>query len=208
MAIKLISKVGDPWWWDIWSDQGQSDSLWQLRHTSLIWPATQGLSSLKWQLINTFNARYTCVMQRLEGLTTEDYYPLLELAKWVIKSNCVDYFILRNLYHSDGGGVDEDGGQGSPQGQRFPLHDSAKLPLAIKEKDVEYQFHRLILFSRLLESYPYSQPRIVAEALLDVCPLLRGEIWAALLGVKVNPVTWSIYTAAEWQTETISATNI
>jgi hypothetical protein len=44
----------------------------------------------------------------------------------------------------------------------------------------------LILFSRLLESYPYSQLRVVAEALLDVCPLLRGEIWAALLGVKVT----------------------
>ena len=79
-----------------------------------------------------------------------------------------------------------EGGQGSPQTQRFPLHDSAKLPLAIKEKDVEYQFHRLILFSRLLESYPFSQPRIVSEAILDVCPLLRGEIWAALLGVKVR----------------------
>ena len=84
-----------------------------------------------------------------------------------------------------------DGGQGSPQGQRFPLHDSAKLPLAIKEKDVEYQLHRLVLFSRLLESYPYSQPRIVAEALLDICPLLRGEIWAALLGVKVTMATQS-----------------
>ena len=84
-------------------------------------------------------------------------------------------------FNSDGGVEGEE----SPQVQRFPLHDSAKLPLAIKEKDVEYQFHRLVLFSRLLESYPYSRPRIISEALLDVCPLLRGEIWAALLGVKV-----------------------
>ena len=62
---------------------------------------------------------------------------------------------------------------------------------------MEYQFHRLVLFSRLLESYPYSQSRIVAEALLDVCPLLRGEVWAALLGVKVtNQPGHMTYTAA------------
>lgn len=97
-------------------------------------------------------------------------------------------------------------------------HDSAKLPLAIKEKDVEYQvehyskstinsillytlsayysvlelvfllfqFHRVVIFSRLLESYPYSRDRIISEALTDVCPLVRGEVWAALLGVKVG----------------------
>ena len=98
------------------------------------------------------------------------------------------YSMVYILCHSDGGEY-ENGGQSSPGGQRFLLHDSAKLPLAIKEKDVEYQFHRLVLFSRLLESYPYSQPRIVAEALLDICPLLRGEIWAALLGVKVTKAT-------------------
>lgn len=66
------------------------------------------------------------------------------------------------------------------------MHESAKLPLAIKEKDVEYQFHRVIMFSRLLESYPHSLKLIVSEAMVDVCPLLRGEIWAAVLGVKVS----------------------
>lgn len=125
-------------------------------------------------------------IQRLEGLTTEDYYPLIEKTKWVSKQNlltkCNDVIVIA----SDGS--EEVGGEGSPQGELFPLHESAKLPLAIKEKDVEYQFHRLILFSRLLESYPFSQPRIIAEALLDVCPLLRGEIWAAMLGVKVRYV--------------------
>jgi len=66
------------------------------------------------------------------------------------------------------------------------LHDTAKLPLAIKEKDVEYQFHRIIMFSRLLESYPHSGGPIQKEAAVDVCPLRRGEIWGAMLGVTVN----------------------
>ena len=49
-----------------------------------------------------------------------------------------------------------------------------------------FQFHRVVTFSRLLESYPYSRDHIISEALTDVCPLVRGEVWAALLGVKVG----------------------
>ena len=44
----------------------------------------------------------------------------------------------------------------------------------------------MVLFTRLLESYPHSQPRMVMEAVVDVCPLVRAEVWAALLGVKVR----------------------
>ena len=71
-------------------------------------------------------------------------------------------------------------------GQKSPVHESTKLPLAIRERDVDYQFHRVVKFSRLLEGYPFTQGRVVQEALVDVCPLYRGDIWAALLGVKVQ----------------------
>lgn len=65
------------------------------------------------------------------------------------------------------------------------MHESTKLPLAIREKDIEYQFHRVVVFSRLMEGYPFSRGRVLEEALVDVCPLYRGEIWAAMLGIKV-----------------------
>ena len=71
------------------------------------------------------------------------------------------------------------------KGQSLPVHESTKLPLAIREKDIEYQFHRVVVFSRLLEGYPFSRGRILEEALVDVCPLYRGDIWAAMLGIKV-----------------------
>ena len=48
------------------------------------------------------------------------------------------------------------------------------------------QFHRMIHFRRLLEGYPYSREQLITEAITDVCPLLRGEIWAALLNVRVR----------------------
>ena len=51
--------------------------------------------------------------------------------------------------------------------------------------DGSLQFHRVVIFSRLLESYPFSRDRIISEAHTDICPLVRGEVWAALLGVKV-----------------------
>ena len=58
--------------------------------------------------------------ERLEHLTTPDFYPLLTLTDQSIP----------------------------PQ---IPK-DSMSLPASIKEKDVEYQFHRVIMFRRLLES--------------------------------------------------------
>ena len=49
------------------------------------------------------------------------------------------------------------------------------------------QFHRMVMFTRLLESYPHSRTGLLAEAVVDVCPLVRAEVWATLLGVKVHP---------------------
>lgn len=57
------------------------------------------------------------------------------------------------------------------------------LPLVIREKDTEYQFHRVMLFTKLLRDYPYTRERIIKESEIDIPPLLRGEVWACLLGV-------------------------
>lgn len=67
---------------------------------------------------------------------------------------------------------------------RCALLDTADLPLTIRETTVDYQFHRIVLFQRLLEGYPYTRDRIIREARIDIPPLLRGKIWAALLGVQ------------------------
>ncbi|KAL3272384.1 hypothetical protein HHI36_013861 [Cryptolaemus montrouzieri] len=65
-------------------------------------------------------------------------------------------------------------------------YDIKNLPLVIKEKDPEYQFHRIILFRRLLHGYPFTKDMIRKEAKKDIPPLLRGEIWAALLDIKAD----------------------
>ncbi|KAF2901025.1 hypothetical protein ILUMI_05165 [Ignelater luminosus] len=67
-----------------------------------------------------------------------------------------------------------------------PSYDASDLPLVIREKDPEYQFHRTILFRRLLHGYPFTRNRIIKEAQVDIPPLLRGEIWAALLNIANN----------------------
>ena len=133
-----------------------------------------------------------------------DYYPLMESTGWVWSVplprwgvGAVFTFVwVWFYYHRDQ----------SSQGH----YESSKLPLVIKEKDVEYQvgavptvygcgltlpipppppqLHRMILFTRLLESYPYMRHMVVKEAMTDVCPLVRAEVWAALLEVKVRYV--------------------
>jgi len=69
------------------------------------------------------------------------------------------------------------------------LSATAELPLVIREKDVEYQFHRIILFERLLDGYPYTRNRIVKEARIDIPPLVRAKVWAALLNITGDIVS-------------------
>ncbi|KAM7291014.1 hypothetical protein ISCGN_027590, partial [Ixodes scapularis] len=64
------------------------------------------------------------------------------------------------------------------------LSNAAALPIVIREKDIEYQLQRIILYKRLLEAYPFQRQRIVREAKLDIPPLYRAHIWAALLDVQ------------------------
>ncbi|KPI91158.1 TBC domain-containing protein kinase-like protein [Papilio xuthus] len=63
-------------------------------------------------------------------------------------------------------------------------YDAVALPKIIRERDTEYQFYRLLWFQRLLIGYPYTAQYIRAEAEIDIPPLVRGDVWAALLGVK------------------------
>lgn len=44
----------------------------------------------------------------------------------------------------------------------------------------------MVVFTRLLESYPHSRLLVMNEAVTDICPLVRAEVWAAILGVKVK----------------------
>ena len=131
------------------------------------------------------------LIERLNHLTTPDFYPLLILNDQSIP----------------------------PQ---IPK-DSVALPASIKEKDVEYQFHRVVMFRRLLESelissighlhsyyslncilyyllgYPHTKDQIIHESKKDICPLYRSQIWAALLGVKPN--YQKLYDSADKETE-------
>ncbi|KAI9017945.1 rab-GTPase-TBC domain-containing protein [Phycomyces nitens] len=59
-----------------------------------------------------------------------------------------------------------------------------KLPLFLREQDVNYQYHRQALFSELLRQYPMSRKELLHHAKVDIPPLLRGKVWAAVLGLR------------------------
>lgn len=65
-----------------------------------------------------------------------------------------------------------------------PASSNPKLPLFLREQDVNYQYHRQILFTELLRQYPASRKEIIHHAKVDIPPLLRGKIWAAILDVR------------------------
>ncbi|KAG0043694.1 hypothetical protein BGZ83_011126 [Gryganskiella cystojenkinii] len=64
-----------------------------------------------------------------------------------------------------------------------PTRIRAKVPLSIREKDLGYQYHRLAMFTELLLQYPASRSEILHHSKIDIPPLLRGKVWAAILGV-------------------------
>lgn len=51
---------------------------------------------------------------------------------------------------------------------------------------VLFQFHRVILYERLINGYPYKKAHIWKEARVDIPPLFRNLVWAALLEVEVS----------------------
>ncbi|XP_074650815.1 TBC domain-containing protein kinase-like protein isoform X2 [Tubulanus polymorphus] len=106
--------------------------------------------------------------QRLENLDETAYYPLLEGE---------DSFLPHNNGNHSAGGLPTSPSIAS-------LNETASLPTNIKEKDIEYQFHRIILYDRLLIGYPHKRPQIWKEARVDVPPLVRNLVWAALLEVE------------------------
>ena len=59
-----------------------------------------------------------------------------------------------------------------------------KQPLNIRESDTEYQFHRMIKFSRYLVGLPYKTNSLLKECLIDIPPLYRAASWCALLVVS------------------------
>jgi hypothetical protein len=65
-----------------------------------------------------------------------------------------------------------------------PNNNAPKLPLFLREQDVNYQYYRQTLFSELLRQYPASRKEILHHAKVDIPPLLRGKVWAAVLGVR------------------------
>ncbi|XP_053401999.1 TBC domain-containing protein kinase-like protein [Mercenaria mercenaria] len=97
--------------------------------------------------------------QRLADIDEKAYYPLLEDDQMV-----------------------EEGLPTSPS--NVDIASSASLPLIIREKDIEHQFHRVILYERLIKGYPYKKAHIWKEARVDIPPLFRNLVWAALLEVE------------------------
>lgn len=94
---------------------------------------------------------------RLAHIPPEDYYPLIEGEE------------MQKLSQSQ---------------SSHDLKELSQLPLIIREKDIEYQLHRIVLYDRLLKGYPYTINRIKLEARRDIPPLFRAETWAALLEVS------------------------
>ena len=118
--------------------------------------------------------RYCCFisLQRLENLGCDTYYPLLEEEFQPTTTNDPT--------------IDPPPPPHSDSSNHLHQFATSDLPLVIRERDVEYQLQRVVLYARLLRGYPYTKTRIWKEARTDIPPLYRAQTWAALLDVEVG----------------------
>ncbi|RKP35070.1 rab-GTPase-TBC domain-containing protein, partial [Dimargaris cristalligena] len=57
------------------------------------------------------------------------------------------------------------------------------MQVSIRERDPNYQLHRMTLFQHLLDCYPASRSEIIRQARVDIPPRVRPQVWSAILGV-------------------------
>ena len=129
----------------------------------------------------------------LDSLSFDELYPTCEeiLSK---DANFKDNFM------SHEGRVDEISNKTSFKQIENAIEETMSLPLVIRERDVRYQFIRIVLYRRLLQGYPYTRPNIWKEARIDSLPLYRSYIWASLLGITKD--VKSCYEAIDKETWT------
>lgn len=61
--------------------------------------------------------------------------------------------------------------------------EMASLPLAIKERDIDYQFKRIQLFNKVLKFLPSEHSKLLRESRQDIPPFLRAIIWSMILEI-------------------------
>ena len=139
---------------------------------------------------------------RLSSVKPESYYPILEKLDSehdgkIMESNFKRKNIIGSVL------ISASLSKSQNLGNLSSIETTQKQPLNIRETDIEYQFHRIIIFSRYLNGYPFKKQELYKECLVDIPPIYRGSTWASLLEVRSD--IESVY--AEINKEVITSTD-
>ena len=121
---------------------------------------------------------------RLSSIKTDAYYPIIE------KDLKEESHETNRRMTNDHLRKDSSSGSMSKANHKIQniasdmIESTQKQPINIRENDIEYQFHRIILFSRYLIGYPYKKNELFKECRVDIPPIYRSLAWAALLEVR------------------------
>ncbi|KHN87937.1 TBC domain-containing protein kinase-like protein [Toxocara canis] len=67
-------------------------------------------------------------------------------------------------------------------------HENSDLSLIVKERDIEYQMHRMFVLARLVDAFPYKRRALLDECGSDVPPLYRASLWASFLNIAPSAI--------------------
>jgi TBC domain-containing protein kinase-like protein len=123
----------------------------------------------------------TNLRNRLNLLKPETFYPIIEKCETTPSENILsnndeeEKINLRKRSYNRLNNLSAD-----------MIETTQKQPINIRENDIEYQFHRIVLFSRYLVGYPFKKNELFKECRIDIPPLYRSLAWAALLDVRCD----------------------
>jgi TBC domain-containing protein kinase-like protein len=121
---------------------------------------------------------------RLNLLKPETFYPIIEKCETTTAENIFN--------HNNNNDEEEKINSRKTSYNRLNnlsadmIETTQKQPINIRENDIEYQFHRIVLFSRYLVGYPFKKNELFKECRIDIPPLYRSLAWAALLDVRCD----------------------
>ena len=125
----------------------------------------------------------TNLRNRLNLLKYDAFYPIIEK----INTN-----IMENASSSYSNNIEEKAASRKTSYTKLNnlgtdmVEITQKQPINIRENDIEYQFHRIVLFSRYLVGYPFKKNELFRECRIDIPPLYRSLAWAVLLDVRCD----------------------
>eukprot|EP01117_Protostelium_nocturnum_P008374 TRINITY_DN2991_c0_g1_i1.p1 TRINITY_DN2991_c0_g1~~TRINITY_DN2991_c0_g1_i1.p1 ORF type:complete len:983 (-),score=137.22 TRINITY_DN2991_c0_g1_i1:79-3027(-) len=149
-------------------------------------------------LLFTNNATLGCSIDRIPIIFTSNNQPSSTAFQWTEMDKDKEFLYSKQIISISSEifeSVAKKWNKSTPSNQHLiqnydPAFDFMRnYSVIYREKSIHYQRYRASVMKELLQDYPITQLEIIKEARVDIPPIVRGDVWAAILGVPKDTET-------------------